>query len=57
MSKDEAFKLALSRYSWFYRRKMLRNINNGLGLDMFERVAKTADSIYRWSNHYSKEWL
>lgn len=56
MSKDEAFRQALASFSWFYRRRMAKNIGNGLGLNMLEKVAQRADSYWRWSNYYADKW-
>ena len=56
MSKDEAIKLALSRRSFLYKRKMLKNIDNGLGVSMIEKVIKDAGHIFVWSQYFSKKW-
>ncbi len=56
MSKDEAFRQALASYSWFYKRRMFKNIKNGLGSNMLEEVSERASRLYRWSNFYSKDW-
>lgn len=56
MSKDEAIRLALSRRSFWYKRKMVKNINNGLGVAMMEQVMKDAGYIVTWSQYYHKKW-
>ena len=56
MNKDEAIKLALLRRSFWYKRKMVKNINNGLGIDMMEQVMKDAGYIFTWSQYYHKKW-
>lgn len=55
MSKDESFRCSLKSFSWVYRLRMFRNIDNGLGMSMMEKVSRRADEIYRWSNYYTKE--
>jgi hypothetical protein len=52
MSKDEAFRQSLGSFGWLYRRKMFKNINNGLGMSMMERVSRRAQEIYEWSNYH-----
>lgn len=56
MSKEQAYLISLKSFSWFYRRRMMKNIDNGLGINMLEEVAQRAERFYRWSNHYSSKW-
>ena len=56
MSKEKSFEVALASFSRFYRWRMMRNIHNGLGLTMLEKVAKRAEHYYEWSNHLTSKW-
>jgi len=56
MSKEEAIKYVISNKSWWWRKKLLRNINNGLGTSMIDDAVRKASHLYTWSNYYSKGW-
>ena len=56
MSKEEAIKYVISNKSWWWRKKLLRNINNGLGTSMIDDAVRKARHLYTWSNYYSKDW-
>lgn len=56
MSKEQAFLIALKEMGWLKRRRMVKNIGNGLGLSMLKDLSEKADSIWRWSNFYADKW-
>ena len=56
MSKEEAIKYVISNKSWKKKKKLLRNINNGLGTSMIDDAVRKASHLYTWSNYYSKGW-
>ena len=45
MSKEEAIKYVISNKSWWWRKKLLRNINNGVGTSMIDDAVKQASHL------------